>query len=105
MKRVFQSVNAAASVAALLVLAGCGGLQNQQTMMRPGGPMAERIENLWWFIFVIALVVFVVVFALFSGAIATRRVRRQAHPQIEHDPALEQRHVRIVIGATVLTVL
>jgi len=104
MTRVLQPVNSAV-VAALLVLAGCGGLQDQQTMMRPGGPMAARIEDLWWFIFVIALVVFVIVFALFSGAIATRRVRGQAYPQIEHDPVVEQRHLRIVISATVLTVL
>src|SRR3954471_18071983 len=103
MTRVLQSVRATASAATLLLLSGCGGLQNQQTMMRPGGPMAARIESLWWFIFVIALVVFVIVFALFSGAIATRRVRGQAYPEIAEDSVLEQRHVRIVIGATVLT--
>src|SRR3954471_17399865 len=105
MTRSAQLVRTSVGAAFLLLLSACGGQQRQQSMLDPGGPMAARIENLWWFIFVIALVVFVVVFALFSGAIATRRVRGQAQPDLEHDPALEQRHVRIVIGATVLTVL
>src|SRR5437868_14854338 len=89
----------------LLVLSGCGGQQVQQTMLRPAGPMAARIENLWWFIFAIALAVFVIVFALFTGAIATRRVRTQVPPDIHPNPVVEQRHIRIVIAATVLTTL
>src|SRR5438874_12487510 len=100
-----RAAQSACWAALLLALSGCGGQQVQQTMLRPAGPMAARIENLWWFIFVIALAVFVIVFALFSGAIATRRVRGQAQPEIEADPVLEQRQVRIVIGATVLSVL
>ena len=98
-------VPAMLSAALLLCLSACGGQQPQQTMMRPVGPMSHNIENLWWFIFVIALVVFVIVFSLFGGAVATRRVRGQAQPQLEFPPEVEQRHVRIVIAATLLSVL
>ena len=102
MTRVAQS---ACWAALLLALFGCGGQQVQQTMLRPAGPMAARIENLWWFIFVIALVVFVIVFSFFTGAIATRRIRAQVPPDIHPNPVAEQRHIRIVIAATVLTTL
>jgi cytochrome c oxidase subunit II len=93
------------ATALLLLLSACSGQQPQQTMMRPAGPMASNIEHLWWFIFVIAVVVFVIVFALFTGAIATRRVRGQAQPITDFPIEVEQRRVRIVIAATVLSVL
>jgi cytochrome c oxidase subunit 2 len=90
---------------ALLALAGCGGQQRQQTMFYPVGPMSSRIEGLWWFIFWVALVVFVIVMAIFSAAAAKRRVRGQLPPEIHPEPAAEQRYLRIVIGATVVTTL
>ena len=105
MTRTVQSVQVSVVAGLLWMLTGCGGQQPQQTMMRPAGPMAHNIENLWWFIFVIALVVFVIVFALFTGAIATRRVRAQEQPQLEFPIEIEQRHVRMVIAATVVSVL
>ena len=86
-------------------MSGCGGQQGQQTMLNPAGPMSAQIEALWWFIFAVALIVFVVVILLFTGAISFRRVRGQAQPEIHPEPIAEQRRLRIVIGATVLTVL
>lgn len=102
MIRMLQS---ALFLVATAVLFGCGGQQRQQTMLDPAGPMSARIESLWWFIFVIALIIFVIVMILFTGAISLRRVRGQAEPNIDPDPVAEQRRVRIVIAATVLSVL
>jgi len=84
----------------LLLLAGCGGEQPQQTMLRPGGPMASHIEGLWWFIFVIAVVVFVIVVAILATAAARRRVHEQFPPEIHPDPDAEQRYARVVMVAT-----
>jgi cytochrome c oxidase subunit 2 len=105
MKRAIQFVRGSATAAVLMALSGCGGQQPQQTMFKPAGPMAARIEGLWWFIFWISIVVFVLVIASFSGAWATRRVRGQAQPDIAPDPAVEQRHLQYVIAAVVLSVL
>jgi cytochrome c oxidase subunit II len=98
-------IASALSTAALVALTNCGGLQPQQTMFKPAGPMSARIEGLWWFIFVIALAVFVIVIGIFSTAAVRRRVRGQLPPEIHPDPEVEQRHVRIVIAATVISTL
>lgn len=87
----------------VLLLAGCGGQQPQQTMFNPVGPMSSRVENLWWFIFAIALAVFVIVMALFSIAAAKRRVHEKVPPIIHPDPASERRHTSVVVVATVIS--
>src|SRR5205823_3650569 len=105
MSRALNSLLGFSAASALLLLGGCGGKQPQQTMFNPAGPMSSRVEGLWWFIFWISLAVFVIVMAFFSGAAATRRVRGLVPPDIHPNPVVEQRHVRIVIAATVITVL
>jgi cytochrome c oxidase subunit II len=89
----------------LLAMWACGGQQTQQTMMRPAGPMSSRVESLWWFIFVIAVIVFVIVWVFLTGAAAKRRVHEQLPPDIHPDPLREQRYVRRIIVATALSIL
>jgi cytochrome c oxidase subunit 2 len=104
-------MNARAKVASvlsalpLLMLAGCGGAQPQQSAMDPAGPMSSHIETLWWVIFWIALAVFVIVMAILSSGTLSRRTDGALPPDIEPDPASEQRHFRYVFVATILTVI
>jgi cytochrome c oxidase subunit 2 len=86
-----------------LIAAGCGGEQSQQTMLRSVGPMSGRIESLWWFIFWIAVSVFVIVIAfLYTGALK-RRATAQLPPDLHPNPSGEQARVRVVLAATVVT--
>jgi cytochrome c oxidase subunit II len=89
----------------VLTLWACGGQQPQQSMTRPVGPMSSRIENLWWFIFVIAVVVFVLVWCFLASAAAKRRIHEQLPPDLHPDPAREQRYLRRVIVATGISVV
>jgi cytochrome c oxidase subunit II len=104
MKMRFQCVRWAA-LSLLLSMGACGGQQPQQTMMKPVGPMSARIEGLWWFIFIIAVVVFVIVWVFLTGAAASRRVSSQLPPDIRPDPNREQRYVRRVIVATAASII
>lgn len=94
-----------AGLSVLFAMWACGGQQPQQTMMKSVGPMSSRIENLWWFIFIIAVVVFVIVWIFLSGAAASRRVSSQLSPDIHPDPNREQRYARRVIVATAISVM
>jgi cytochrome c oxidase subunit II len=93
------------AAAPLLMLVACGGAQPQQSAMNPAGPMSGEIENLWWFIFWITLVVFVLVMAVLTSGTWRRHVDGALPPEIHPDPASEQRHTRYVLVASVLTVL
>ncbi len=90
-------------MAASVLLFGCGGKQPQQTMLRPVGPMAGRIEGLWWFIFWITLAVFVLVIVALTAAASTRRVEGALPPEIHPDETGEQRRFRRVAVCTGLT--
>jgi cytochrome c oxidase subunit II len=92
-------------ISSALLLSGCGGRQPQQTMLRPAGPMASRIEGLWWFIFWISLIVFVLVMAALTRAASARRVRGQAPPELHPDAAGEQRRFRRVLVCAGLTIV
>jgi cytochrome c oxidase subunit 2 len=105
MKRTVLQVGEIISAAAIFLLTACGGQQSQQTMLDPVGPMSSRIESLWWFIFAVALVVFVIVISFIATAAARRRVTEQLPPELHPDPLIEQRRARVVIAATVVTVL
>jgi cytochrome c oxidase subunit 2 len=94
-----------AAVSLIAMLWACGGPQPQQSMTRPAGPMSARIENLWWFIFVIAVFVFVVVWLFLMRAAAKRRVYEQLPPELHPDPAREQRYLRRVIVATAVSII
>jgi cytochrome c oxidase subunit II len=89
----------------ILLLWACGGEQPQQSMNRPVGPMSARVENLWWFIFVIAVIVFVLVWLFLASAAAKRRVHEQLPPELSPDPEREQRYLRRVIIATAISVV
>ncbi|HWR15935.1 MAG TPA: cytochrome c oxidase subunit II [Terriglobales bacterium] len=91
--------------AAVAMLSACGGRQNQQTMLHPVGPMSGRIESLWWFIFVIAVAVFVIVWIFLAGAAAKRKVQEQLPPDVYPDPSYEQKLLRRVMVATGITVI
>lgn len=105
MKHIARQLGLIISAAAVCLLTACGGQQSQQTMLKPVGPMSSRIEGLWWFIFTVALVVFVIVISFIAAAAARRRVTEQLPPELHPDPLIEQRRVRVVIAATVVTVL
>lgn len=92
-------------IGAILWLMSCGGQQPQQTMFRPVGPMSARIEGLWWFIFAISVAVFVIVWIFLAGAAARRRVHEQLPPELNPDPAREQRYLRRVMVATGITLV
>lgn len=89
----------------LIVLSGCGGAQPQQSALNPAGPMSGEIENLWWFIFWITLVVFVVVMMLLTSGTWKRHTDGALPPETEPDQAAEQRRAHYVFGAAVLTVV
>jgi cytochrome c oxidase subunit II len=57
------------AVAALLL----GGCSDPQSPLNPGGPSAQRISNLWWALFGVAVVVWVVVVFLLVWALVLRR--------------------------------
>src|SRR5690242_6025645 len=91
--------------ALVMTLCSCGGQQPQQTMMRPAGPMSSRIEGLWWFIFTIAIMVFVIVWLFLAGAAGKRKVNAQLPPELHPDAAREQRYLRFVIVATAISII
>ena len=105
MTRVLQFARRYWVMATVALLVGCGGEQPQQTMMRPAGPMSSRVESLWWFIFVIALVVFVCVITMFGIAAVRQRARGQAWPDAQPDKELEKSRAVKVTIATVLSIL
>jgi cytochrome c oxidase subunit II len=72
-----------------------------QNALRPAGPQAERIADLWWLFFWVCAAVYVVVIAVFLAAVV--RARRNPQPEIsdEHD----YRAGRIVAGAAGVTIL
>jgi cytochrome c oxidase subunit 2 len=96
-----------ASILAALPLfaSACAGAQPQQSALNPAGPMSAEIENLWWFIFWITLVVFVLVIAVLTAGTWRRSVDGALPPELHPDPAGEQRHGRYVLVCGVLTVL
>src|SRR5690242_4580684 len=87
------------------VLAGCSRMQHQQTMLHPAGPMSQRIETLWWYIFGLSLVAFVLVIASISAAAARRTAQQLLPPDLHPEPLAEQRRLRLVIGLVAFTVV
>ena len=56
-----------------LLLAACGG--NSPSILNPSGPVASKEANLFWFILVVATIVFVVVESLLIYSIVRFRER------------------------------
>ena len=57
----------------MLLLSGC---VNNATFIDPQGPQAQAESNLWWFIFVVALIVWAVV----TGVLVVSIIRFRARP-------------------------
>src|SRR5690349_17631007 len=80
----------------------------QQSALSPAGPQAAHIDRLWWWFLAVLTIVFLIVIALTLLAL-TRRHRGIEQEPLErvHLPsgATEQRLVRTVAGATVVTIL
>ena len=79
-------------------LAGCSGVQSA---LDPAGIQAERVEGLWWFMLVIASVVFVLVIGAMLYAVS-RRPQAREHAV---DDRRERRTVLAIAAATVATVV
>jgi cytochrome c oxidase subunit 2 len=77
-----------------LAVASC---DRPQSALNPGGPAAERIAELWWVMFGIAVAVCVLVIVLTGVAVLRRR-----EDAIDRSPAAERGRMRwIVIGGVV----
>ena len=68
------------SVASLALLTGCG---HQQSMFAPGGPAANHIANLGWFVLILFIIVAVVMWALLGWAVSRRRGSFAEHAPID----------------------
>jgi len=105
-----SAARAIAAAAALLPCAACA-LNNEQNALHPAGPGAASEARLYWFMLVIAVVVWVLVaIVLLWGAARRRGEPRFAHGEvmgevIRTDERTERRLVRSVIGAVAATVL
>ncbi len=94
------------AVTAALALSACAG--PQQSALNSGGPMAGKIEGLWWVFFGILCAVFLAVMAVTLWSLARpRRGFEQGPLESAHTPyaGTERRLARTVAGATIATVL
>jgi cytochrome c oxidase subunit II len=80
----------------LLLLAGCSGMQHA---LDPAGRQAQSIAQHWWFYFAVSAVVYVAV------AVATLWALWRRRSEGGDDDEAEGRTTRIVLGATVVTVI
>jgi cytochrome c oxidase subunit II len=79
-----------------------------QDALNAAGPQAARIERLYWLIFWISIVVFFLVIATMSGAVATRHIRKRGlvMPEPILDTEASDRVARKIVGvALALTVI
>src|SRR5690349_9085647 len=90
----FRSGKKRWGVAALLALAAAAllsGCENSPSLLDPAGPIAEREANLFWFIFIVATVVFVAVTSVLLYSVFRFRARPDspAPRQIHGNTAIE----------------
>ncbi|HEX8696310.1 MAG TPA: cytochrome c oxidase subunit II [Longimicrobium sp.] len=94
-RRVLPLLRPAPAAAAAVLLAACGGRQN---VLNPAGIQAERIENLFWPMLVVASAVWLIVMAALLYAVFHRR-RDEIQP--EEKERRMRRGVTTAVGATV----
>ena len=82
-----------------LLMAGC----SRRGILDPAGPAAERVERLWWLMFVISAVVFVVVVVLLG--IAIRRGRRSADDELVREEGRWPVPFIVVAGVVIPTIV
>jgi cytochrome c oxidase subunit II len=75
-----------------------------QSALHPAGVQAQHINQLWWFMFWICLIVFVAVMAFMVAAALRKRSLALAGQLTPPDPALERRMKHTIIGAITITV-
>src|SRR5687767_8308463 len=90
---------AVGAVGAAVVVAGCRGVQST---LDPAGPQAARIERLWWFLLIVATVVFVLVLGATLMALM-HRGRAVGAPA--SDARRERRLHTVIVVATAATVV
>lgn len=95
-----RAVRAAAGLALMLLVAGCGEGEFEQSILDPRGVQAQEVEWLWWVMFWLATLVWVVVVGFLGYGLFRARKRSPEELQ-ERDP----RNVRAVAAATGATVL
>lgn len=96
---------AAALLACAPLVAGCRGALDQ-SVLEPAGPLARRVEHLWWFAFWVSTAVYVLtVGALIWAAWRARRRARAGEPPPPDGERRMTRTVSMAVGATVLILL
>ena len=90
-----------AAVGTVLVLAGCRGPENDQNSLRPGGPAAQTIDDLFVPVFLISAVVgvFVLLATLWVG------IRYRARPGRDDNPKQIHGSTPLEIGWTIIPAL
>ncbi len=94
------------AVFCILTLAGCAG--QQQSVVNPGGPGADRIADLWWFFFWLLTTIFIIVLALTLWTLTRPHRGIEQEPlEVTHLPSeqTESKLTRVVAGATIVTVV
>jgi cytochrome c oxidase subunit 2 len=89
----------------LLLLQSVRGAPNQ-SVLESSGPLADRVESLWWFAFITASLVYLVTMgALWWAAASARRRERRGEELPTDDERRMTRGVSIAVGATVVILL
>ena len=99
--RARRWVVAAVVLGTLLVLAGCRGPENDQNSLRPEGPAAETIDNLFVPVYLIAVVIGVLVFA----GVLWVAIRYKQRPGKNENPKQTHGSTPLEIGWTVVPAL
>ena len=89
----------AAAALALLSLAACSGVQSA---LDPAGIQADRVAGLWWFMLIVASIVFVLVVAALAYSVVAGRSRA---PATMPEGRRDRRMILAISAATVATVV
>jgi cytochrome c oxidase subunit 2 len=102
---ILRSVERGSPALLALCLCACGGA-SIQSALRPSGPQAERLNNLWWLMFWVCTMVFVLIIAAVLVALKNRTSESQPLSPPILTPAIEQERTRrnVVISSVVVTV-
>ena len=89
----------------MLLLQSVRGAPNQ-SVLESSGPLADRVESLWWFAFITAALVYLVTMgALWWAAARARRREQQGEELPADDERRMTRGVTLAVGATVVILL